>query len=102
MALGFANTLYMGNINADSMEAIMSSKPVLLFQQRHTQGVQSCAPCEYKPICNSGCADQAYLMRGSVLEKDGFCPGYKALFTHIEMAVRKELGGETHARQSAK
>lgn len=81
----------MGDINIDSMEAIISSPPHQLFIKRHEDGVKVCKKCGYRPICNSGCADTAYLMRGCILQKDGFCEGYKMLFQHIENAMKKEL-----------
>ena len=83
---------YMGNINTNSMEEILASAPRQLFVQRATQVIESCKPCDYRPICNSGCPDNALMTSGDMLKKDGFCAMYKLMFIHIEEALRKELG----------
>ena len=83
---------YMGNINKGSIEEILSSDVHQKFLKRHDEGIKSCKPCEYKPICNSGCPDNAFLFHENILTKDGYCEGYKMLFKYIENAVKKQIG----------
>ena len=81
----------MGNINAESMEEILSSGVHQKFLKRHEEGIRECKDCIYKPICNSGCPDNAFLFHGNVLTKDGYCEGYKMIFKHIENSIKKEM-----------
>ncbi len=85
---------HMGNINTDSMDDILASRPRKLLLQRHEESVQSCEPCDFRPICNSGCPDNAYLFTGDALQKDGFCSAYRVMFSHIEQRMRQELGAK--------
>jgi len=81
----------MGNINSNSIEEMLKQKPVEIFQERSIRVHQDCADCSYLAICNSGCPEFAYAFTGDVLEKDGYCQGYKMLFSHIEKSIMNEL-----------
>ncbi len=81
----------MGNINSNSIEEMLVQKPVELFQERSLRIRPDCADCSYLAICNSGCPEFAYAFTGDVLEKDGYCQGYKMLFSHIEKSLINEL-----------
>ena len=85
---------YMGNINEESIEKILLSSVHQRFLKRYEEGIKSCKPCEYEPICNSGCPDNAFLLHGNILTKDGYCEGYKMIFKHIENSVKKEIRGD--------
>lgn len=82
---------YLGNINTDSMEDI-DIRPIReKMKQRGSETVSGCKPCEYKNICNSGCAHNAYMIRGNFMDKDYYCAGEKMIFKHIENVLQREL-----------
>lgn len=79
------------NINIDSMDSIMNSNPRNLLLKRNSEPVESCKKCEYVPICNSGCPENAHLFYGDIFREDGLCKANKMLFKHIENNLKKEL-----------
>jgi uncharacterized protein len=83
----------MGNINEQNLNEILSCDVRLALTKRKEQPPQSCLKCNYHKICNSGCANNAYLKRGEILDKDYFCESNLMLFSHIEKVIRKELNG---------
>jgi uncharacterized protein len=82
---------YLGNINEQSIEEINKHPVKEQFKKRSYETVKGCEPCEYKDICNSGCAHNAYMIRGNIMDRDYYCAGEKMLFKHIEDALHKEL-----------
>jgi uncharacterized protein len=81
---------YMGNINSDSLEKVLSSRIEGKLKRRGLEEIDSsCKVCEIKEICNSGCMHNAYTS-GDIMKKDPYCSSYKLLNT----LASKELEGE--------
>jgi radical SAM protein with 4Fe4S-binding SPASM domain len=50
-----------------------------------------CLRCDYLSICHGGCPVRTYAVRGTLFEKDPYCPLYKALFRDMERRGREVL-----------
>lgn len=81
---------YFGNIHEQHLFEILKSPVRQKLLKRTVENVKGC-DCEYKPICNSGCLNNAYMVRGNFMDKDYYCEAYKKIFKHIEGKVNEEL-----------
>lgn len=79
-----------GNILTDSLDDIFASQMMADFRSRRTSQ-ESCVPCEYNKVCNSGCASRANSYNGTVMAKDYYCTSTKMLFRHIARALNHEI-----------
>lgn len=92
----------LGNINTDSIEALQQSGPKQLLLKRKLEGNQVCSRCEYVRVCNSGCPMVAHLVRGDILERDGYCTTNRMLFNHIDAAMSAQVEKELNQMEVKK
>jgi uncharacterized protein len=81
----------MGNIHDEPLSKILKSEVRDKLMQRIPENIESCVDCEYIQICNSGCMNNGYMVRGNFMDKDYYCSGYKEIFSHMKTVIRKEL-----------
>ena len=81
----------LGNINEQSLKEILNNPVRNYLLTRESKNIDDCVSCEYVPLCNSGCMSNGYMVKGNILDKDYYCAGYKKLFSHMRVEIRKEL-----------
>lgn len=82
----------MGNLNQQSLAEIRQSPVLEEFRRGRARAWLKCRECEFRPICNSGCVENGYLLRQRLSDRDIYCAGYKQLFAHIKQALLVEVG----------
>jgi uncharacterized protein len=73
----------MGNINEVGFDEIYSSTAERMRLSRIEKIEEQCTHCQYKGLCNGGCAHQSYSF-GNYYTKTPYCSAYRALFEHIK------------------
>ncbi len=81
----------LGNINGQTIESMLQSEIHMRLMSRNAESVAECTSCAYSKICNAGCMHNAYAVAGNVMAKDGYCSGYKLMFEHITLALKREI-----------
>src|SRR3989344_4277998 len=80
----------LGNIDHDNLDEVLASQKRAHLKGRSAR-IKHCEPCDYRPICNSGCMHNAYMIKGNIDDPDFYCASYKLLFEHIGPLIEKEL-----------
>lgn len=78
-------TYAMGNIQSETMEAILNSEGYNRFVSDIQQNKTSCAECEWWKICHGGCLK--YSFDASGWRKNTFCDSRKRLFSYIQHRI---------------
>lgn len=87
----------MGNLNHQGMTEIRQSPVLEQFRRERAKAWLKCRECEFRPICNSGCVENGYLLRQRLSDRDIYCAGYKQLFAYIKQALLAEIEKATVA-----
>ena len=91
----------LGNLNQQSFIEIRSSPVLEEFRRARRAANENCYPCEFLPICNSGCIENAYLIRQRLDDRDYYCSGYRLLFSHIKDRLIGAIHKATTDHESA-
>lgn len=81
----------MGNIMTEHLSQILESELKKSFLSRGAENIKACRGCEFVNVCNAGCMNNGYMVKGDFLDKDYYCEGYKIIFAHIQQRVREEI-----------
>jgi uncharacterized protein len=73
---------FYGNIRLDSISSLVekSDERSKLATRSAQLKDGACADCEFFPVCNGGCPDDAVLGTGDVMDRTAHCAAYKMLF----------------------
>jgi len=81
----------MGNINNDSIEAILNSSIRYEIEMRSNK-IKCRSTCKFFKICGGGCYYESYVHFGDVYHPTPYCMARKELFEYIHQDVRNRLG----------
>lgn len=86
---------HLGNVNTGSIVKMLQSQKNVDMLGRNPTKIQGCSTCRYNALCNGGCMHNSYTLRGSITDRDFYCPSYRILYGHIEKALNAELRQST-------
>jgi uncharacterized protein len=94
-AQGFGNVLR--NTSLSEMLGASPARRAFLERPKHLVDHEECGTCPHLSLCHGGCPVRTFAARGTILAKDPYCEGYKALFTRCReraaATVRPRLPG---------
>jgi len=86
-----------GNINAESLEKIMSqrrqSEPYVRYEFIKDS---NCGKCQFFSLCHGGCLHDGYLNGGGFKTKTFLCAAYKKFFLHIKKRIEDTFTVESN------
>ena len=87
-----ANSFLFGDMKEKGLKEILEKSVVRKkLLKRNSTYLNDCKNCDFRKLCNSGCLNNAYMIKGDVFRKDYYCDAYKMLFIHISESIDKEL-----------
>ncbi len=83
----------LGNLNADSIQALDRKREELGFIQKSLAVPEDCRQCRWYPLCRNGCRRDRELLPDGSLGKNIYCEGWKMFYPYawprIQTLVRK-------------
>jgi uncharacterized protein len=79
-----------GNINKDSMQAILGSEKRKPFLERKEK-LDGCKSCSEVKICNGGCPHNAFMEYGTIDAKDPYCTSRIGIVSYVRDIIMKDL-----------
>lgn len=75
----------LGNINHDSLSALVNSAQNIAFAQRKRTNIgRECLNCSLRPVCNGGCPKHRFMLSDDGRpNKNYFCDGYMLHLRHV-------------------
>ena len=73
----------LGDINKDSIDAIIDSKPARVLRDRTVDRIPACSKCPFKLICGANCVAGVYSLYGTLYEKSPYCSFKKKIIEQL-------------------
>lgn len=80
---------YMGNINNESLDEIVSSVGYKSFSSDIAKTKNSCPECQWWKVCHGGCMRYSYSFEKEIWHKNIFCDSKKKLFSYMAKRIKE-------------